>query len=99
MSELFIVMSSDLIIWLHSYHYLSTFLICRYLNNLPDTVQYPAARSASSDLELMNKANMRAREKSTVDIVNATLLLIEMEWKRFISKQEVAWQSDDVFYS
>ena len=53
-------------------------------------------RSASSGLELMNKANMCAREKSVVDIVNATLLLIEMERKRFISKQELVWQSDDV---
>ena len=79
-----------------------------YLNVLPDTAQYPAARcemsdiaymygrSASSGLESMNKANMRAREKSAVDIVNATLLLIEMERKRFLAKQELAWQSDDV---
>ena len=83
-------------------------MICRYLNNLPDTSQYPAARcemsetacmygrSASSGLESMNRANMRAREKSAVDIVNATLLLVEMERKRFIAKQELAWQSDDV---
>ena len=44
----------------------------------------------------MNKANMQAREKSAVDIVNATLLLIEMEQKRFLAKQELVWQSDDV---
>ena len=44
----------------------------------------------------MNRANMRARDKSAVDIVNATLLLLEMERKRFIAKQEVAWQSDEV---
>jgi hypothetical protein len=39
---------------------------------------------------------MWARDKSAVDIVNATLLLIEMERKRFISKQELAWQSDNI---
>ena len=87
---------------------MSLIVVKRYLNDLPDTAQYPAARcdmietacvygqSASSGLESMNRANMRAREKSAVDIVNATLLLIEMERKRFISKQELAWQSDDV---
>ena len=83
-------------------------MVKRYLNELPDTAQYPVARcdmsetacmyarSASSGLESMKRANMRAREKSAVDIVNATLLLIEMERKRFIAKQELAWQSDDV---
>ena len=59
-------------------------------------IAYMYGRSASSGLESMNKANMRAREKSAVDIVNATLLLIEMERKRFLAKQELAWQSDDV---
>ncbi len=93
---------------LPSNHYLYKFFIGRYLNNLPDTAQYPAARceisetacmygrSASSGLESMNKANMRAREKLAVDIVYATLLLVEMERKRFIAKQELAWQSDNV---
>ena len=80
----------------------------RYLNDFPDTAQYPAARckmsdtacmygrSASSGLESMNRANMRARDKSAVDIVNATLLILKMERKRFIAKQELAWQSDEV---
>lgn len=53
-------------------------------------------RSASSGLKSINCANMRSREKSAVDIVNAMLLLIEMERKRFISKQKMAWQLDNV---
>ncbi len=79
-----------------------------YLSKLDDAAQYLAARcemgdgicmygtSASSGLESMNQANMCAHQQSTVDIINGTLLLIEMEHSRFIKKQKTAWSSNEI---
>ena len=63
----------------------------RYLNDVVDERQYPAARcamghnvylyyhEASSGVESMNQANKKARERAAVDVVNAIMLLLEME--------------------
>jgi MULE transposase domain len=65
----------------------------RYLHNedVKDEAQYPAARcamgpniflydhEASSGVESMNQANKPARDRAAVDVVNATMLLLQME--------------------
>jgi len=63
----------------------------KYLNTPTDESQYPAARcamgdniflydhEASSGVESMNKANKPARDRAAVDVVNAIILLLQME--------------------
>lgn len=63
----------------------------KYLNDVDDEAQYPAARcamgnniflydhEASSGVESMNRANKAARERTAVDMVNAVMLLLELE--------------------
>lgn len=63
----------------------------KYLNSPTDQSQYPAARcamgeniylydhEASSGVESMNKANKPARDRAAVDVVNAIILLVQME--------------------
>lgn len=63
----------------------------KYLNAPTDESQYPAARcamgeniflynhEASSGVESMNKANKPARDRAAVDVVNAIILLLQME--------------------
>ena len=63
----------------------------KYLNSPTDESQYPAARcamgeniylydhEASSGVESMNKANKPARDRAAVDVVNAIMLLLNME--------------------
>ena len=63
----------------------------KYLNDVDAAAQYPAARcamgnnvflydhEASSGVESMNRANKPARDRAAVDVVNATILLLEME--------------------
>jgi len=65
-----------------------------YLNNLADTSQYPAARcnmrddvymyhrQASAGAESMNSANFSIRQRTSVDLNNVMLLLIELACKR-----------------
>ena len=79
-----------------------------YLQNLPDEVQYPAARcamgkdicmygkSASSGVESMNKANQLARQKTAVDVLNAIILLLKLEAERFQFYQRQAWDRDEI---
>ena len=62
-----------------------------YLTKIRDKKQYPTARcamsqeicmygkSASAGVESMNRANKIVREKTAVDILNAAVLLLEME--------------------
>ncbi len=76
----------------------------KYLCNLPDTAQYPAARcgmgegicmyqrNASSAAESMNQANKPVREKSAVDIVNAVMLFLKLENKRHQEHKDMAWK-------
>lgn len=66
-----------------------------YLELVPDHEQYPAARlelyehcamyqrSSSQMVEAMNNANKQMRVRSGVDLVNATLLLLQMESERY----------------
>ena len=74
-----------------------------YLTKIPDEKQYPAARcamaqdicmygkSASSGAESMNRANKIVREKTAVDMLNAAILLLQMEGNRFHQWKEKAW--------
>ena len=82
-----------------------------YINKLVDTAQYPAShctmgehicmygRSASSGNESMNQANKRARKRAVIDLVNATMVLLNLENDCFTKKREIAWNSDDVLTS
>jgi hypothetical protein len=82
-----------------------------YLNKLTDTSKYPAARCAMGDgiymyyrtssaaVELMNAANKEIRQRTAVDLVNATILLMRLECKRFTKMKELAWRTDNVFTS
>ncbi len=74
-----------------------------YLFRIPEEVQFPAARcaqgnsvcmygkSASSGVEAMNRANEDIREKTAVDILNATLILLKKKSTRYNKQQELAW--------
>ena len=78
----------------------------RYLNNLNDDEQYPAARcnkcpgiymyhrSTSAGVESMNGANVEMRARAAVDPLNALILLIKLECKRFNAQRAKAWASD-----
>jgi len=82
-----------------------------YLNKLADTSQYPAARcnmrddvymyhrQASAGAESMNAANFSIRQRTSVDLNNAMLLLIELECKRYRKQQVEAWNRDSVLTS
>ena len=77
-----------------------------YLSSIPDEQQYPAARCAMNDgvimysrsstasVESMNRANMRIRERTAVDLINACILLIKMEAERFEKKKAEVWSHD-----
>ncbi len=77
----------------------------KYLNAVDDAAQYPGARvavdysgiimyqrSASSAVESMNQANKAARDRTAVDVVCATKLLLSMSAKRYHEKKEMAWK-------
>ena len=74
----------------------------KYLNSIQDTEQYPCVRvnmgegiymyqrSASSSVESMNNANNAVRARTAVDPVNATMLLLQKENERFMSRMAQA---------
>jgi hypothetical protein len=75
----------------------------KYLNALKDAAQYPAARvaldcsriimyqhSASLAVESMNQANKAARDRTVVDVVCATKLLLSLSAKRYQETKEMA---------
>jgi hypothetical protein len=77
----------------------------KYLNAFDDAAQYPGAsvavdysriimyeRSASSAVESMNRANKAARDRTAVDAVCATKLLLFLSSKRYQEKKEMAWK-------
>ncbi len=78
----------------------------QYLNNLADSEQYPASRcaqghgiymyhrSTSAAVESMNAANREMRAKTAVDPLNACILVMKLECKRFNKQQAKAWSSD-----
>ena len=77
-----------------------------YLNSLTDKEQYSGARcgmgegiymyqrSATSSVELMNAANREVRAQTAVNALNAALLLINLECKRFQPMKQQAWGDD-----
>ncbi len=79
-----------------------------YLNKLTNTSQYPAAQcnmrddvymyhqQASAGAESMNVANFSIRQRTSVDLNNAMLLLIELECKRYRKQQAEAWNHDGI---
>jgi hypothetical protein len=79
----------------------------KFLNAVNDAAQYPGARvaadyshiimyrhSASLAVESMNRANKAARDRTVVDVVCATKLLLSLSAKRYHEKKEMAlkWQ-------
>ena len=78
-----------------------------YLNKLTDTSQYPASRCAmgegiymyhrtsSAAVESMNAANKEIHQRTAVDLLNASILLIRLECNRFNKMKELAWRSDN----
>ncbi len=44
----------------------------------------------------MNYANLAVRERSAVDPVNSTILLLQLETKRYKKYKAKAWNWDDV---
>ncbi len=73
-----------------------------YLFRIPEEMQFPATRcaqgnsvcmygkSASLGVEAMNRANEDIRQKTAVDILNATLILLKKESTRYNKQQELA---------
>ena len=78
----------------------------QYLNSLEDAEQYPVVRcaqgpgiymyhkSTSSVVESMNAANCKMHSKTAVDLLNACILLMKLECKRFSEQRAKAWLSD-----
>ncbi len=66
-----------------------------YLFRIPEEMQFPATRcaqgdsvcmygkSVSLDVEAMNRANEDIHQKTAVDILNATLVLLKKESTRY----------------
>jgi hypothetical protein len=72
-----------------------------YLNAVNDDEQYPTAiskdvymyqRSSSSAVKSMNRANMAVQEKTAVDVVNSTILLLKLESVQFNKNKSKAWE-------
>ncbi len=74
-----------------------------YLFNIAEEMQFPAARyaqgnsicmygkSVSSGVEAMNRANKDNHQKTAVDILNATLILLKKESTRYDKQQDLSW--------
>jgi hypothetical protein len=75
----------------------------KYLNAVGDAAQYPGARvevdfgriimyqrSALSAVESMNQANKAARDRTAVDVICATKLLLSLSAKRYHKKKKMA---------
>ena len=57
---------------------------------------YIYGRTASAGNESMNRANQRAREQTAVDVINATMLLVNLENERFARKRDLVWNLNDI---
>ncbi len=53
-------------------------------------------RSSQSTAESMNYANLAVRKRTAVDPVNSTILLLQLETKRYSEYKAKAWKWDDV---
>lgn len=79
-----------------------------YLMKVADDMQYPAPRCAtdcgvymlgrtsSASVESMNAANKSVRDRTGVDLVNATILLLQLEKNRFDSQKAKVWTHSGV---
>ena len=79
---------------------------CHYLIKMANNKQYAAARcamapdicmygkSASSGVEAMNRVNKLVRAKSSVDPLNAAILLLQLEGDCFNKWKGIAWGTD-----
>jgi hypothetical protein len=77
-----------------------------YLASIPDAEQYPAARcamarhvvmygrSSSASVESMNAANKEIWARTSVCLVNATILLLKLECERYTTMKEMAWNNE-----
>ncbi len=80
-----------------------------YLESISDHELYPAARcsltlgaliyqrSSSQMVEAMNNANKRMHVCSSINVVNATILLLKMEAERFDRQKQLAANSTSFF--
>ena len=57
---------------------------------------YMYQHSSSSTVESMNAANKLVRDRTTVDPINAMILLLKLEAKRYADNKEKAWQWTEV---
>jgi hypothetical protein len=74
-----------------------------YLFRIPEETQFPAARCAqgdsvcmygkraSSGVKAMNRANEDIHQKTAMDILNATLMLLKKGSTRYDKQQSLAW--------
>jgi hypothetical protein len=74
-----------------------------YLFRIPEEMQFPAARCAQGDsvcmygksallgVEGMNRANEDIHQKTAVDILNATMILLKKESTRYNKQLSLAW--------
>ncbi len=74
-----------------------------YLFRIPEEMQFPAVRcaqgnsvcmygkSASLEVEAMNRANEDIRQKTAVDILNATMISLKKESTRYDKQLSLAW--------
>ena len=80
-----------------------------YLDSIPDKRQYLAAhcgmdrnvfmfdRESTGSVEAMKHANEKVCNAFSVDIVNATIVLLKMESVRFKKQQTLAWKREETF--
>jgi hypothetical protein len=79
----------------------------QYINNIEDTAQYPVKRceqgaymyhrQTSQGSEVMNAANSPMRSATAVCPVNAVMLTIKLECRRFTTQQQNAWLLENEF--
>ena len=80
----------------------------QYLNSLSNESQYLATRCAVGDnvymfhclssgaVESMNKANKDMRARTTVDLLNASMVSIKLECVQFNKMKQEAWGGDSI---
>jgi hypothetical protein len=81
---------------------------CHYVFNNAEEMQFPASscaqgdsvcmysKSVSSGVESMNRANEDICQKTAVDIVNTTLILLKKENTRYDKQKSLAWNHEHV---
>ncbi len=79
-----------------------------YLFRIPEEMQFPAARCAQGDsvcihsksaslgVEAMNRANEDIHQKTAVNILNATMILLKKESTQYDKQQSLAWNHTPV---